>query len=105
MLLKIHKKINYKKTLYKCVDNCGVDYVLVDNTDVLTKGFIYDITVFWIDKGIKRVFSLAEYKDNFLDNEKGLTDAFNDNKKKFPCNCKYGWKDFSITPKDIMLLE
>ena len=105
MELKLYKQIDRKRTVYKCIDGSGVDYVLVNNTDVLSKSFVYDITVYWIDKSIKRIFLSAEHKKNFLEDEKALTDAFNDDIKRFPCNCKYGWKDYYITQKDLDMLK
>lgn len=104
MKLKIYKKISDSKTLYKPLeDTATIDYILVHNTDILQKCFVYDITVYWLSQNTKRCFSLAKHKENLLENPELLSLLFDDNKKMFPCNAEHGWKDSVITAKDEKL--
>lgn len=106
MKLEIYKKISENKTLYKPQgSNSTIDFVLVHNTDILQKCFVYDITIFWIKQNTKRCFSLARHKENLLENPELLSFLLNDNKKMFPCNAEHGWKDSAITTKDMKILE
>ena len=106
MQLAIYKKIKYNKTLYKSTSqNDTVSFILVDNTDVLSDCFVYDITFYWKDYNSKRCFRQARHKENFLDNAELLAKALNDNIKMFPCNAEHGWKDSELTEKDLKLIE
>lgn len=106
MQLTIFKRIKNNKTLYKSTsENDTVAFVLVDNTDVLSDCFVYDITFYWKNYDTKRCFRQARHKENFLDNAELLSKALNDNKKMFPCNAEHGWKDEEITDKDKKMMS
>lgn len=106
MNLIVEKTLANNKTLYRCIDERAVvHYILVHNIGVIKTGFVYDVTVFWLDKNIKRCFLQAFHKQNLLNDPATLSKLFNHyNGSSFPCNAEYGWKDSEISTKDKIML-
>lgn len=105
MTYEIIKQIKNNKLLLSVNNGTDCDFILIDNTDVTSEYFIYDITVYWSSNNFKRCFMQATHKENFLLKPELFIESYSNNKSFFPLNAKYGWKDSELTEKDKKLLN